>query len=138
MTGRRNIGELLLKKPCQASYRERRICALGHQKAASEIGMATAAAAAAKYIEPLKFITDIMELPMFIVSGHACLCPLSGPCEPDASPLFTLPDDTYMMSWVAPEEIFCDINSEEMIYKNRFHLLQYLYHHSQSDILRGP
>lgn len=95
-------------------------------------------AAAAKYIEPLKFIMDIMELPMFIVSGHACLCPLSGPCKPDASPLFTLPEDTYMMSWVAPEEIFCDINSEEMIYKNRFQLLQYLYHHSQSDILRGP
>lgn len=103
--------------------------------------------AAAKYADTLKFIAHLTDIPVFIVSGHACLCPLSGPCSTEAEeaatnakagPLFTLPDDTYMMSWVTPEEIFCDVNSEELLYTNRIRLLQFLYHHSRSDIQREP
>lgn len=92
-------------------------------------------------MEALAFIEEAVTLPTFLITGHACICPLYGACSPGyhKPPLFTIPNDVYLLNWVTPGETFvCQLKSTQRdIIKSQDELKQYLYHHSVSDIQPG-
>ena len=82
-----------------------------------------------------KYISELKGAPMYLVNGHACLCPLAGGCYvPGSSALFTIPIDAYIQSFVIPEEFFCMTDPEKRIVLEKDDIRRMLYIHSASDI----
>lgn len=79
-------------------------------------------------------IQEVQGLPVYFISGHACICPRDKPCffkrkEPSE---FIIPEDTYIVSYASPGEFFC--GDDRVLLSNYKVIRDYLYMHSQSDL----
>lgn len=79
-------------------------------------------------------IQEVQDLPVYFISGHSCICPRDKPCffgrkEPSE---FTIPEDTYIVSYASPGEFFC--GDDRVLLSNYKVIRDYLYMHSQSDL----
>lgn len=81
-------------------------------------------------------IQEIIDMPMFLIAAHACICPQEGKCfNKDLDFAFPLQQDTYILSFIQPGD-YCTTNDLH-IYENADSIKGFLYLHSESDIKYG-
>jgi len=84
----------------------------------------------------LKFIDEVANLPLYYVSAHACICPEKTMCYGEMiKPQFTIPKDTYIISFTTPGECYSSLDF--VIIKNKDNIRKYLYMNSESDVITG-
>ena len=83
----------------------------------------------------LQFYISLEEVPMYLILGHACICPTSGLCfgEIPKRTEFAIPNNTYFVNFAQPGDLYCGSTSK--VLKNMENIRLYLNLHSESDIL---
>ena len=83
----------------------------------------------------LQFYISLQEVPMYLILGHACICPTSGLCfdETPKNTEFAIPNNTYFVNFAQPGDFYSGSTSK--VLKNMENIRSYLNLHSESDIL---
>lgn len=95
-----------------------------------------------------RYYSSLLKLPIFLISGHSCICPDSGKClgrdivpGPKAPPgttpaTFAIPSGTILMS-IAQAGDLCylrGVDPERLLYNQRFNFRDYLVLHSAAEL----
>ena len=82
----------------------------------------------------LQFYISLQEVPMYLVLGHACICPESGLCfdETPKRTEFAIPNNTYFVNFAQPGDFYS--GSTSRLLKNTGNIRSFLSLHSESDI----
>jgi hypothetical protein len=82
----------------------------------------------------LQLYFSLKEVPMYLILGHACICPTSGLCfdETPKNTEFAIPNNTYFVNFAQPGDFYCGSTSK--VLKNMENIRSYLSLHSESDI----
>jgi len=83
---------------------------------------------------------ELNETPLYFINGHACICPLDGPCLGDeVTPFFPIQLDTYLLTFGTPTDFSClSEKNLKLILHNAKALKDFLYLHSSSDMIAHP
>ena len=83
----------------------------------------------------LQFYISLEEVPMYLILGHACICPTSGLCfnELPKKTEFAITNNTYFVNFAQPGDLYS--GSTRKVLKNMANIRSFLSLHSESDIL---
>ena len=85
-----------------------------------------------------RFIYEIKGMPVFLVSGHSCICKEEGKCfGEDPERYFKIPRDTYLATFGVPGDAFCMANPEKVIAAFYEDIRDFMYMHSVSDVIQS-
>lgn len=85
-----------------------------------------------------RFIYEIKETPVFLVSGHSCICKDEGMCfGEDPERYFKIPRETYLATFGVPGDAFCMDGAEKMIAAFYEDIRDFMYMHSVSDVIQS-
>ncbi len=86
-----------------------------------------------------RFVEEIATTPVFLVSGHSCICLEDGKCfGEEPSRYFKIPRDTYIATFGVPGDAFCMTNAERSIAAFYDDIRKFMYTHSVSDVIQVP
>jgi len=86
-----------------------------------------------------KFMKDVLSIPVYVIAAHSCVMSPNYAKHTDVKSYFTVPKDTYIVSFGSPGDFICANN--ETIQTLSEHLLEirkYMYVHSASDLEEHP
>jgi hypothetical protein len=90
-----------------------------------------------KRLQAYRTIKEVISLPVFLISAHACLCPFGEKCfGADIKQTTTLPANTFLINFAQSGDATC--LDEEYLNRHIKNVVKYLYVHSQSDIAENP
>ena len=85
-----------------------------------------------------RFIDEIKETPVFLVSGHSCICKEEGMCfGEDPERYFEIPRNTYLATFGVPGDAFCMANPEKVIAAFYEDIRDFMYMHNVSDVIQS-
>ncbi len=85
-------------------------------------------------VKAIQFYNSLKEVPMYLILGHACICPSTGVCfdETPKRTEFAIPNNTYFVNFSQPGDFYSC--STSMMLKNTENIRSYLSLHSETDI----
>jgi hypothetical protein len=82
------------------------------------------------------FMRVIQNTPLYFINGHACICPLEGPCLGDeVTPFFPIQPDTYLLTFGTPTDFSClSEQNLSILLRNADAMKKFLWLHASSNM----
>lgn len=79
---------------------------------------------------------ELQRTPLYFINGHACICPLEGPCLGDeVTPFFPIQPNTYLLTFGTPTDFSClSEKNLNVLLRNADAMKKFLWLHASSNM----